>query len=433
MSLWKKLFGGKDTEAAPPEMAAASAPAAADPRDLFVKEVRAFLLTNHPVEKVEHLRDDFALEVTTEDGKTMRMYLRNAFQDWRQAAPEQRHVVLARYTSSLVAPPGEGREETWDDVREKLRPVVRACTFGAELGDKLVTLPAWPYLVRAIGVDYPDRMRYVGPDDLSSWGKSGEEVYAAALEAFAPSGNVAPEQYDPAEKIWLIHGDSYATSRLLLPGWLRAAGQLVDGRPIAAIPERDMLFIAGDAKPEVVRRLAATAKSEYQAASRSVSPALYTLGEGDQVVPYVLDDEGALAHEVLFGHRLLAAAEYDAQKQRLVAQHERDGVDVFVATCSLARKEGSAPFTYATWGEGIPTLLPEVDLVVVCGGDPTGQAGWSFIVPWKTLLDQVGVCLERKSDPAPPRWSTTGWPTPSQLRALYDARSPILQGKGPPP
>lgn len=403
-----------------------------DPRDLFVAELRAYLLAKHPVEKVEHLRDDFALEVTTEEGKTLRMYLRNAFHDWRQAPPEQRPAILARYTSSLVNPVAEGREETWDDVRENLRPVVRACTFGAELGDKLAVLPAWPYLVRAIGVDYPDRMRYVGPDDLAKWGKTAEEVYDASLEAFAAFGNVASEQYDPLEKIFLVHGDSYGSSRLLLPGWLRAAGQLVDGRPIAAIPERDMLFIAGDAKPDVVRRLAATAKSEYQAASRSISPALYTLDEADRVVPYVPQDDGPIAHEVVLGHRLLAAAEYDAQKQRLVAAHERDGVDVFVATCSLARKQGSAPFTYATWGEGIPTLLPEVDLVVVCGGDPTGKAGWSFAVPWQTVMEQAGACLHRKDDPAPPRWMTKGWPTKEQLRALYAARSPILQGSGPP-
>jgi hypothetical protein len=429
VSFWKKLFGG--TEASAPPAAPSPGAAAPDPRDLFVAELRAFLVANRPVERVEHLRDDFALEVTTEDGKTMRMYLRNAFHDWRQAAPEQRHVVLARYTSSLVTPVAEGHEEPWDDVRDKLRPVVRACTFGAELGDKLLALPAWPYLMRAVGVDYPDRMRYVSPDDLAKWGKTAEEVYLAALEAFAPFGNVAPEQYDPDEKIWLIHGDSYGTSRLLLPGWLRAAGQLVEGRPIAAIPERDMLLIAGDAKPDVVRRLAATAKSEYQAASRSISPALYTLGDGDRVVPYVPEGDAAIAHDVMLGHKLLAAAEYDAQKQRLDALHERDGVDVFVATCTLARKEGSAPFTYATWGEEVLTLLPEVDLVVVCGGDPSDERGWSFAVPWKTVLEKVAACLERRDDPAPPRWLTKSWPTKEQLQALFAARSPILKGQPP--
>lgn len=427
MSFWKKLLGGKRSPDPAPVRAPREAPP--DPKLVFRIEAERFLRDQPSVAEVATLEEDFAFDVTLEDGRVLRSFLGNAFHEWRHCEPEARAQVFERFFGAVLAD-GAG-DEAWDDVRDRLRPLLRPVTFGQPAqGKPLVTLPGLPFLMRTVGVDYPGRMRYVTEDDSARWGKTPEEIFAAAVEAFAPHGNVPVEQYDPGEKIWIVHGDSYASSRLLLPGWLSRVSAIVDGRPIAAIPERDMLIFAGDARADIVRRMAATARAEHDAAARSISPALYTTRDDGEVVPYVATGEASLVHEVATGHLLLRATEYHAQKLVLERQHQRDGVDVFVASCTIVSHKTRGPFSYCTWFEGIASLLPETDVVVVGGGD--GETKWMFGVAFTDLTERAAAWLERAASLDPTRWSTKGWPDESVLRALYAARTDHIVGQPPP-
>jgi hypothetical protein len=86
---------------------------------------------------------------------------------------------------------------SWERGRRDLRPLLRPCSFALGCGDHLLSLPATPFLIRAIGIDHPDRMTYVGPGEAKRWRKSPEEVYTAALEAFHPDRPFQQERTSP--------------------------------------------------------------------------------------------------------------------------------------------------------------------------------------------------------------------------------------------
>jgi hypothetical protein len=275
-------------------------------------------------------------------------------------------------------------------------------------------------------------MAYATVEDAERWGKSPEEVYEAALRSFAPFGSIGAQEYDSAEKIFVVGDDTYASSLVLLPRWLHMFNNLVDGRPIAAVPERDKVIIAGAAKAAVVRRMAATALSECQAASRRLSPALYTHDEVGRLVPFEVGAGSVLANDVMLGQKALASLEYETQKRHLERLFQREVTDVFVASYGLrTAKDDSSHFAYCVWAEGIPSLLPEADHVVLAG--PSMPPSWEFTVTWETLLACAGSCLERRATPAPTRWFTKRWPSADELRGLHRARVPGLVEKGRPP
>src|SRR5262249_19357666 len=145
----------------------------------------------------------------------------------------------------------------------------------------------------------------------------------------------------------------------------------VAGRPIAAIPHRDLILIAGDEDPAVVARLAEIAEAEFGAASRAVSPALYVATDDGALVPYARDDQQRSA--VQRGHLVLAALEYEEQKDRIREAFDRDGVDVFVASYTVNESDDGF-VSWCSWGQDVDSLLPRTD-VVVLGGE-----GWAFAV-----------------------------------------------------
>lgn len=392
---------------------------AADPRELFAAEYAAYLRAQPAIESVEPSDEEFVLRVKRRDGLVLEVALVNLYADTREVPPEQRAEVFERFSAPLFAVAEE--ELAWEDARPNLRVVVRACTFfSSERGERSadpVLRPFLPFLIEAIVVDLPGRMQYVMKSHLERWNVDADAVFEAATENLAAQPTpVGP--WVPDAPIWtVVSEDSLESSRLLLPGWLSLFMGRVEGRPIACIPHRDLMLVAGDADPAIVRRMAETAEAEFRAASRAISPALYTVTDDGALVPYFRDDE--LAVPVAYGHQLLAAWEYAEQQTRLRAAYERDDVDVFVATASVLKRDETV-FSYCSWAENVVSLLPETDFIVI-GGDE-----WAFGVTFEDCERIAGpTCWERRDDLVPPRVLTTRFPDRATLEALFAARAPF--------
>jgi len=63
--------------------------------------------------------------------------------------------------------------------------------------------------------------------------------------------------------------------------------------------------------------------------------------------------------------------------------------------------------------EGVPTLLPETDLIVL-----VSDAMDPLRVPRAVVLEQLPECFEPAPEHFPPRLRIVGWPTPQQLSEL---------------
>jgi hypothetical protein len=175
--------------------------------------------------------------------------------------------------------------------------------------------------------------------------------------------------------------------------------------------------VGGDGDERCLRRLIESAKSEFLASPRRISPALYTIDDVGKVVPLVLPVGHLLADEVAVGHVMMATSEYDAQRPQL---QEQVGEEIFVASYKGLRADDGSVVSYTTWTKGIPSLLPLTDHVALVF-DPKAEKGGFFRVTWQVLLEIAGDCLALEPDVDPPRWRTTPWPEEAVLARLRAA------------
>ncbi|OJT23960.1 hypothetical protein BO221_16525 [Archangium sp. Cb G35] len=383
------------------------------------------LSARETTQSVTRHEQDFGLRAVI-SGREVSLFLHRLHADTRELSPEAREQAIEHFLTAL-SQTEEKTRLSWEEARPRLRPVLRPLTFGQGLelarpGHAMVGHEVLPFLRELISIDYEDRAAYLQQEELESWGVSFEEVLAAAhanLARFVPLSTELYERHPGP--IWSIESDQFhESSWLLRPGFLSSFEKKVEGRPIAIVPDRGTLWIAGDAHSETVARLCESAEREYQASARATSPALYTVDEAMRVVPYARPQEDELAYRVRRGHRLLAACEYSAQKRQLDQSKggEEEG-GYFVANVMLASPKGSPEtFTYCVWSDeqGPGDLLPEVDLIAL----PETKEH-VLLVPWEEVRRIVGDRLVAEPTLSPRRYRPTAWPTPEMFEHLRAA------------
>ncbi|MDR2987340.1 MAG: hypothetical protein LBV34_21140 [Nocardiopsaceae bacterium] len=120
----------------------------------------------------------------------------------------------------------------------------------------------------------------------------------------------------------------------------------------------------------------------------------------------------------------MAAAEhaqaYEDQRQRLETELYARGQgweELFVAKVFAMQRPDGGAHTYTTWTEGVKTLLPAADVVLL-----VEQAGAEPVMTWLRWDVIAHVCADdcwkMLPDFKPPRLLTIGWPTPGQLESL---------------
>jgi hypothetical protein len=73
---------------------------------------------------------------------------------------------------------------------------------------------------------------------------------------------------------------------------------------------------------------------------------------------------------------------YHEQAQLLNAVHEKQGIDIYVASFSAIEKKDGERLTYCVWGKGVDTLLSITQKVVFMKGEgiPAVFADWSRVM-----------------------------------------------------
>ncbi|WP_426755660.1 DUF1444 family protein [Myxococcus sp. Y35] len=390
-----------------------------------MRQVEALLRADPTVEKVVRRTGDYGLDISRA-GSNCTLYLDNLFADTRELPPEQRVQLIQRYLRALWQEPPDSLP--WEQARELLLPVLRASTFSMSLHPQpepdreLVGRRTLPFLRELLVMDLTESAMFVQRRHLEKWGVTEDEAFDAAHANLARLPDEGVELYDEEHgPLWSVETrDTYETSRLLRPGFLASFAGRVEGRPIAILPERSMLLIGGDARPEMVARLTESAEREYAAASRCLTPAMYTVDDAGRVVPYRHPGQDALANRVRLAHVRLALEEYSAQKESLDARHQAQDVDIFVASYSAtARKRDELPISWCVWPPDTDALLPETDLVAV---HPSKDSEEFFMVPWAEVQRIAGGCFTPVPELWPPRHRTTGQPSPEMLAQLRAAK-----------
>ncbi|GAA4258673.1 hypothetical protein [Dactylosporangium darangshiense] len=388
------------------------------PEDRFARRVLT-AMRDAGVAQARYLPEQFAIEVRR-DSKAESpaiAYLGNLYRECARAARGERRARIATFLSAMIYNPGT--PQSWEEVAPLLRPLLRTVTFGGGVEREQarpLRRPAWPYLAEFVVVDQPTSMAYVTPKQARDWGVTERIVYDQARRNMAELARRTGEASDapgPRPLIRMVEsGDAYWASHLFVDGWLAGQRSRVGGTPLLFVPDTTAVLLVGRTAqdtPESLAKLFELVEAEFRDAPRPISPMAFTAGDDGAVVPY-LAPPGDPMYDIT--HRsavLMASSEYAAQAQHLQTE-------AFVASCGIAQRQDGTVFSWASWAEGVDTLLPRADFVAFTAEAEDAEP---FLVAWDVLEREVD--LEPEPGVEPERYRLRGWPHPGVVERLRRA------------
>lgn len=381
------------------------------PQEHFTREVERLLL-GRPNVTVKRGSEVFAL-VLNVDGRESSAFLGNLFHETRDVDPERRAEMINRFVSGIADP--EPAYDTLEEAREVLAVTLRAA-IGGLMGASLVGREFVPCLQEYLVLDGKHRIAFCTDDKVEKWKAPLDELFRIGRDRIATAGAQVSVEKDRG--IFSVDDDDdYEAARLLVPGFLASFREHVKGRPIAVVPTRNQLYIAGDADPQTVISLCELAEREYAASPRRVSAAIYSVDEEGRVVRYVREVQDEAALRARASHVRFEGNEYAVQRQELDAQHAEDGTDIFVGSFGAITTQAGAMISWTTLAQNVHALLPRTDVIALQNDvDP------SALFAWDDVVRVAPHRMKRHPTLFPPRWETFGDFTDEEIRQLTPVR-----------
>ncbi|HEY0065510.1 MAG TPA: hypothetical protein VGC21_25565 [Telluria sp.] len=356
-----------------------------------------------------------------EDGKQI-FNLNNFYRDYCRVEKAERKNVMQSYVKSML---GQELPKDFADARAKLLPVLRSRSMIeyvalAVAGDAdAKNLPAAaPFSADAavmIAYDTEHSMMTLTGSTLRDWNVSFETALAAATENLRDATVSSFEQITPG----LFLGtwdDAYDTSRLLFPDVVYQLG--IGGEPLAMIPTRSRFLVVSSNDIGAQMTMIALAQQFVEEEGRQLSALMYRYENGRPVAHVPGNPE--VAERLGEFRRKSLAEDYAGQKDMLEKAHEKNGIDVFVASYQvIASNQTGREASFTVWTENVDTLLPEADLVALVSTAQLeeGRSGPPKLVAWQDLQAATGA-FELLPERYPARYKPANFPDQAARDAL---------------
>jgi len=229
---------------------------------------------------------DLELKTVLPDGREIRMYLHNAYDEYK-VDPSDREEVIQRYTAASQAMAEESNAPL--DVANII-PIVKDRLWieetnaamlqsGAKKGAGYVSEPLNDDLVILYAANSPRSIQYLSPDELKMANVQREELRKLACENLA---RILPTpEYHWGSDVCMITADGYfESSLLLLDSVWKSEAISVEGDMVVAIPNRDVLLATGSKNPASLRRLKKMAAKAYAEGSYRLTTQLFVRRDG---------------------------------------------------------------------------------------------------------------------------------------------------------
>ncbi|MFN7696147.1 MAG: hypothetical protein ACK5O3_19085 [Burkholderiales bacterium] len=356
------------------------------------------------------------------DGSEQSVSLANVLREAPLAARPDRPAVLARFVRGLLSSGRSPWPTAWAQAQTQLLPVVRH-RFDAEqnalaLSVNPNTAAAPPMAHRLLAgdwsvglvLDQPDTMVRLNTEHLEKWGVGFEAALQAALHhlrGLPEHGGWRPL----APGLWSGEwGDSYESSRLLLPDLIHRLGL---PEPVVMAPVRNSLLVCSARDEAALAQLAHWAQRRAEESPRWVSLRAMRLTDAGWA-PFEPPPACSEAFATLL--TLDAASAHNAQCDDLQQWHEARQDEVFVAKVVVFRPEGGGPArTLAVWSRGVDTLLPEADFIAL--NPQPDIKGSHQLLPWAAARAAFPDYFEA-SPWQPPRWRLRRFPSDAERAVL---------------
>lgn len=387
----------------------------------FAAWFRALALAEAPRgTSLEPGADALSLAVTHPDGRSARIHLDNLFADTRELSPDERAARARAFARAVLGLHDE--PSRFADAAPRLLVALRSagylsCAIDDEGSPRIVHRHFTSMLSACVVEDGEATIRMVTRDDLARWQVPEGEVHERARENLAERGRRSIVPYGKkSERLFTVDaGDDYESSRLVIPGWLGSFRGKVKGRPVCAVPTRNLVVVGGDA-PDSLARLLQLARREWRASTRRLSPTLYTVTDDDVVVPLALPKQHPHTRALAEATLALEAHEHEEQQRALEALFERLGRPIFVAELMALSHPVHGVESRAVWAEGAHALLPDVDQIVL-----HGRFAGELRVVCVRSADVRSIArrhLRERADLVPRRWEVSTFPDEDELASL---------------
>lgn len=397
--------------------------AAAD-RDTFVDLFLGVLRQKQPEAQFDYRSEDFSVQ-----SSHGRINLANFYAEYCQLPWHKRKSYIER-TVQIFTSVRDELPEDFEDARRNLMPKIwmrssfshqaLLCRADGKTPPDLDAEPLGDHLLTTIVYDLPDSMQTIPPQQFEIWDISSYEAWEIAIENLAERTRAMAKIGE--HLISAVSGDNYDANRLFLIDRLRELG--LDGDLVAMIPNRDTLYVSRVNDPVGLRMMIELSDAALQNEPRPMSPFPLQLRDGEWV------DWTPPVNHVMYPKLQEMRArylqgEYAEQKTLIEKIQSRDDVEdplcAFIATYSvLQKKDSSEILSYSVWGEGVDTLLPETDRVVLIKSRDKSEG----FVPWGRVLEVMGADIEEVPGLYPKRFRVREFPTAEQIAEMEPTEVP---------
>ena len=357
--------------------------------------------------------DASQFSLVAEDDKSQSVNLSNLYKEHCSLAKEDREANILRVASIFS---GEHDLPTdFSKARGNLRPKIwnRSTFEFMELkrrinGGKAMELPLYPvgsHLYSTLVYDTENAMRSLSLQDLDNWGINYYEAFEIACqnleETTVAFANIGDHFYSSAT------GDNYDSSRALLLDRVRSFE--VPGDHIAVVPQRDAMHLTGSGSDESLLIMFDLTAKTIEEEPRPLCPLPMKLVDGEWV------DWAPPKNHVLRKRfdemelRFLGGL-YTDQKELLDELFMGSDMDdpPFVASFSAMQREDDDDnlLSYCVWGDGVDTLLPRTQVVMLAAGEGLVASGY-----WEHVLSVAGDLVEVDDSYYPTRYRVREFPS----------------------
>jgi hypothetical protein len=354
--------------------------------------------------------------------------LTNGFNNARNQSHEEVLRTIETTIADMETMPGD-RDGGIETIKDALMPVVRDnrhfsmshlmvmnSGIKPDAGMKVPLRKIAGEMVLAIFLDSERQMQQATNAHLEGWGVDFDQAMQIATRNLVARSQKSFRKL--GEGVYISDWqDDFDLSRILLTETI--LGLPIKGNPVAALPTRNHLIIAGSKDDFALGALINIASDLIEADSRPVSALLLEYRDGkwnvfDTNLP-AMSRLKKSAFEMLYGN-------YGQQKSLLEAIFEKQKKDIFSATMR-AFDEGDAKElkSLSQWTKNVTTLLPRTDRLAFLDLDTKEMV----IAHW---VDADRIVGERMKPQGlhPERYMVTGYPTDDQLAELRKCAISIL-------
>lgn len=373
------------------------------------------------IEPIDQSASDFSLKLA--GGTTI--FLGNVYANFCNAPRSARQSILSEFiTSAANIPDLPSIPADFATVKPSLMPVIRDAAYSSMIqllnrrdgrskddpGLDVVLKNLAGGLAVGLAYDTERNITSINRDLFEQWGVSLDEAFKAAKDNLWEKTD--PNRLAGHDGIyWSEWNDSYDSSRILLTELIYRLS--VDGDPVAFIPNRDHLVVTGTNHPAGLDAILKRGIESHFQHGHPLSPDLYVLMDGTWKV-YVPEDK-SLREMWMKIKRQRDAIDYSQQQKLLNEIHEKEGIDIFVASYKIYERKDGFAYSACIWTNGIDTSLPQAENIAFMTDVENPDY---FVVPWDAAASVVGDLLELEPDLMPVRYRARQFPTAEQLATL---------------